>query len=268
MVSAALLALACALACLPRRVVADRLTTLWPLRARARRPWRRLGGPVAVGAVGGLARARGRAERWPGAARDSHRGPRRRARARPADAAPRPPSSPTPCAASPTSCGREAIRRPRSPGLAADGPVAARLLGPAATAARLGDDVPAALRRGAHAGSVPPPSWDGWPQPGRSPNGTAFRSPTCSPESTTTSAGGSGSAQGVRAQLAGPRATAGVLTALPGARRGAGPAASAPIRSACCAAVCSARFCWSSVSGWSPPGRAWTEQILRLAVPR
>ena len=238
---------------------------LWPSpRPRNPRSWR-FGGPVVVGAVTGLLTA------GPGGALAGALLAITVARAR-ADRAAR--TAATTGATELADALRritDELRAGSHPavalaGVTADGPVAARLLTPAATAARLGDDVPAALRRGQDT-AVPPPSSAAWPRPGRWPSGTACRSPTSSSASTTTSAGGSASAPGSRPCWRGPRATAGVLTALPGLGVALGQLLGADPIGVLRGGPLGQVLLVVGL-GLVAAGRAWTEQILRRAVPR
>jgi tight adherence protein B len=264
-VSAALLLLAGALACFPERVAADRLGTLWPLRGRTRRP-RRFGGPAAVGALAGLLIA------GPGGAL---------AGALVAITVDRARTGRATLVAETTAAGElaEALRRiteelragshPAAAlaGVTADGPVAARLLAPAATAARLGDDVPTALLRGQHAGPASAAELvrvaAAWSLAER--HGVPLADVLVGVHDDIRWRVRFGA--GVRAQLAGPRATAGVLTALPGLGVALGQLLGAdPI------AVLRGGPLGQTllVVGLAliAAGRAWTEQILRRAVPR
>jgi tight adherence protein B len=264
-VSAALVLLAGALACLPVRVAADRLGTLWPLRGRTRPP-RRFGGPVAVGALAGLLIA-GPGGALAGALVAITVDRARTGRAR--------------LLAETTAASElaEALRRiteelragshPAAAlaGVTADGPVAGRLLAPAATAARLGDDVPTALLRGQHAGPGAAAELvrvaAAWSLAER--HGVPLADVLVGVHDDIRWRVRFGA--GVRAQLAGPRATAGVLTALPGLGVALGQLLGAdPI------AVLRGGPLGQTllVVGLAliAAGRAWTEQILRRAVPR
>jgi tight adherence protein B len=295
-VSAALLALACALMCAPSRVARARLSALWPRVAPVRRRRLRIGGPAALGVVAGLLTAgpggalaglllvttiaRGRATRATEAAEAT-------GAAELADALRRI---------------TDELRTGSHPAVAlagstADGPVASALLVTAAAAARLGDDVPAALRRGAAGG----PDAEADPNaavPRRSgAKATATRRPAVAgrpgvrAELERVAAAWSLAERhgipladllagvhndirwrvrfgaGVRAELAGPRATAGVLTALPALGVGLGQLMGAdPIGVLRGGALGQALLVVGV--GLVALGRAWTEQILRRAVPR
>lgn len=274
--SAALLALACAVLCAPGRVAAARLSALWPRNGRTGR-WRlRAGGPVAVGpvavgpvAVGTVAGllAAGPAGAMAGLLVTATVA---RGRARRSAAA---------VAATGAAELADALRRitdelragshPATAlaGLAADGPVAGRLLGPAATAARLGDDVPAALRRGAQAelGAVGELERvaAAWSLAER--HGVPLADLMAGVHDDIRWRVRFG--EGVRAQLAGPRATAGVLTALPALGVALGQLIGADPIGVLRGGVLGQVLLLVGI-GLVTAGRAWTEQILRLAVPR
>jgi len=152
-------------------------------------------------------------------------------------------------------------------GVTADGPIAARLLAPAATAARLGDDVPTALRRSLQS----------------APGATAELARLAAAWSLAERHGVPLAdvlvgvhddirwrvrfSAGVRALLAGPRATAGVLTALPGLGVVLGQLLGAdPIGVLRGGPLGQALLVVGL--GLVAAGRAWTDQILRRAVPR
>ncbi len=265
MVSTALLALAGALACLPHRHAADRLTALWPPLARTRRPWR-TGGPVVAGGFVGFLIA------GPGGALAGALVAITVERARAGRAA---------LAAQTTGAAElaDALRRitdelragshPAAAlaGVTADGPVAARLLTPAATAARLGDDVPAALRRvqdtapgaATELGRVAA----AWSLAER--HGVPLADVLVGVQDDIRWRVRFGAE--VRALLAGPRATAGVLTALPGLGVALGQLLDAdPIGVLRGGPLGQALLVVGL--GLVAAGRAWTEQILRRAVPR
>jgi tight adherence protein B len=261
-VSTAFLALACALACLPARVAAERLSTLWP-PPRHRRSWR-WGGPLVLGALVGLLAAgpggalagallaitvtRGRADR--AARRAATRGA-----AELADSLRRI---------------TDELRAGSHPaaalaGVTADGPIAARLLTPAATAARLGDDVPAALRRGQDSGPAT--------ELGRVAAAWSLAEQHGVPLAEVL-VGVHDDIRwrvrfeaGVQALLAGPRATAGVLTALPGLGVGLGQLLGADPIGVLRGGPLGQVLLVVGL-GLVAAGRAWTEQILRRAVPR
>ncbi len=265
MVSAALLVLAGALTCLPIRVAAHRLTALGPRRARSRRAWR-LGGPVAVGAFTGLLTV------GPGGALAGALLAVTVDRARAGRAARAAEATGAAELADALRRITEELRAGSHPatalaGATADGPVAARLLGPAATAARLGDDVPAALRRGqdgapgaaAELGRVAA----AWSLAER--HGVPLADVLVGVHDDIRWRVRFGA--GVRALLAGPRATAGVLTALPGLGVALGQLLGAdPIGVLRGGAL--GQVLLVVGLGLVAAGRAWTEQILRRAVPR
>jgi tight adherence protein B len=264
-VSAALLLLAGALACLPDRVAADRLATLWPRRGRTRRP-RRLGGPMVIGALAGLLTA------GPGGALAGALVAITVDRARTGRAA---------LAAQTTAAGElaDALRRiteelragshPATAlaGVTADGPVAARLLAPAATAARLGDDVPTALIReqdsGLEAAAELGRVAAAWSLAER--HGVPLADVLVGVHDDIRWRVRFGA--GVRAQLAGPRATAGVLTALPGLGVALGQLLGADPIGVLRGGPLGQTLLVVGL-GLIAAGRAWTEQILRRAVPR
>ena len=152
-------------------------------------------------------------------------------------------------------------------GTGADGPLARALLAPAATVAALGDGIPAALR--AEAARHPGVAGDltriarSWALADRHgvPPVELLVAVHADIRWRLTHAGR------VRAQLAGPRATAAVLTALPvlgialGELVGAGPLA--VLRSG----VLGQLLVVAGV-GLAAVGAAWTGRILRQAVPR
>ena len=115
MVSVALLALACALACLPHRVAATRLTALWPPPQPRSPRSRQLGGPVVMGAVTGLLTA-GPGGAVAGALLAVTVARARAVRAARAAATTGAGELAAPSAASPRSCARAAARPSRSPG--------------------------------------------------------------------------------------------------------------------------------------------------------
>lgn len=147
-----------------------------------------------------------------------------------------------------------------------DGPRARAVLGPAATAARLGDDVPPALVR---AGSHPAVVRDvrriaaAWALADR--HGVPLAELL----------GGvltdlrwrSGFANRLRAELAGPRATATVLTALPLLGLGLGQLLGAHPLAVLRSGVPGQVLLVVGV-GLAAVGVLWTEHILRAAVPR
>ena len=264
MVSAALLMLVGAAVCLPHRTAATRLTALWPpSRSRNRRPWR-AGGPVLLAMVTGLLTA------GPGGAlagallavtiARAHRG--RAARVAAATAATE--------LADALQRITDELRAGSHPaaalaGVTADGPVAARLLTPAATAARLGDDVPAALRRGqdtavtTELGRVAA----AWSLAER--HGVPLADVLARVHGDIRWRVRFGAS--VQALLAGPRATAGVLTALPGLGVALGQLLGADPIGVLRAGPLGQVLLVVGI-GLVAAGRAWTDQILRRAVPR
>jgi len=262
-VSVALLLLFGAVVCLPHRVAAGRLTALWPPTPERRpRAWR-LGGPVVVGAVTGLLTAglggalagallavtvaRARADRTARAAGAAEANELAEALQRITDEL-RAGSHPATALA----------------GVTADGPIAARLLAPAATAARLGDDVPAALRRGQGGASAELARVAAaWSLAER--HGVPLADVLGGVHDDIRWRVRFGAA--VQAQLSGPRATAGVLTALPGlgvalgqmlGTNPVGVLRGGPL----------GQVLLVVGLGLVAAGRAWTDQILRRAVPR
>jgi len=152
-------------------------------------------------------------------------------------------------------------------GVAADGPRARAILDGAAVAARLGDAVPAALRREAarHAGVAPDieriatarskPERFGVPLAellARAHRDIRWRVRF---------------AATVRAQLAGPRATAVVLTALPALGLGLGQLVGADPIAVLRSGLLGQALLVVGV-GLATVGMAWSDQILRSAVPR
>jgi tight adherence protein B len=263
-VSTALLLLIAAVACFPHRIAAARLTALWPSpRPRNSRSWR-FGGPVVVGAVTGLLTA------GPGGALAGALLAVTVARAR-ADRAAR-----TAATAGATELAdalqriTDELRAGSHPavalaGVTADGPVAARLLTPAATAARLGDDVPAALRRGqdtavtTELGRVAA----AWSLAER--HGVPLADVLARVHDDIRWRVRFGAS--VQALLAGPRATAGVLTALPGLGVALGQLLGADPIGVLRAGPLGQVLLVVGI-GLVAAGRAWTDQILRRAVPR
>jgi tight adherence protein B len=262
-VSAALLLLLGAVVCLPHRVAAARLTALWPpRRPRSRRTWR-LGGPVVMGAVTGLLTAgpggalagallavtvaRARADRKAGAAAAVGATELAEALRRIIDEL-RAGSHPATALA----------------GVTADGPVAARLLAPAATAARLGDDVPAALRRGqGSAAAELARVATAWSLAER--HGVPLADVLAGVHDDIRWRIRFGAS--VQALLAGPRATAGVLTALPGLGVALGQLLGADPIGVLRGGPLGQVLLVVGL-GLVAAGRAWTDQILRRAVPR
>lgn len=152
-------------------------------------------------------------------------------------------------------------------GVPADGPHAAALLGPAAHAARLGDDVAAALRHSA--ADQPGGSTEldrvaaAWSLADR--HGVPLAELLAGVHDDIRWRVRFGA--GVRAQLAGPRATAGVLTALPVLGMALGQLMGADPIGVFRSGVLGQVLLVTGV-GLLAAGRSWTEQILRAAVPR
>ncbi|HYH29201.1 MAG TPA: type II secretion system protein [Pseudonocardia sp.] len=265
--TAACVALAAALVCAPGPVAAARSAALWPLAPEQRRnSWRVVAGPALVGGLVGLAVAG--AGGGLAAALLTLTVGQRRARHR---AAQRTDAAAEQLAAAVARVADE-LRAGSHPAAAlngshADGPLAHDVLAPAAVAARLGDGIAPALRRGADAhpgirGDVERIAtvWTLAERHGipladllaRAHEDIRWRVRF---------------AAGVRAQLAGPRATAGVLSALPLFGIGLGQLIGADpigvLRSGP----------WGQVLlvvgvVFVAAGSAWSERILSSAVPR
>jgi tight adherence protein B len=152
-------------------------------------------------------------------------------------------------------------------GIGADGPRAARILAPAAAAARMGDDVPAALRRAA--AGVPDVAAD----VGRVAGAWALAQRHGIPLADLLDGAQRDIRWGVRfgrtvaAQLAGPRATAAVLTVLPVLGIGLGQLVGADPVAVLRGGVVGQVLLVVGVALLAA-GSAWTEKILRSAVPR
>jgi tight adherence protein B len=259
-------ALAAAVGCAPGPAAAARFAALWP--ARGSRPrWRPVtAGPAVLGALAGLLLT------GPGGglagALVALVVQRRRVRHRAALAA----TATSGQLADAVSRITEELRAGSHPaaalgGVRADGPLARAVLAPAAAAARLGDGVAAALRR--HADDRPETAADveriavawslaerhGIPLAellGRAHEEIRWR----------VRFGGT-----VRAQLAGPRATASVLTALPLLGLGLGQLVGADPIGVLRGGVAGQLLLVVGV-GLAAAGAAWSEHILRGAVPR
>ena len=152
-------------------------------------------------------------------------------------------------------------------GTGADGPLARAVLASAATAAELGDGVPAALaaeaaRRSGVAGDLSriARSWALADRRGVPPVELLVAVHTDIRWRL-------GHAGRVRAQLAGPRATAAVLTALPGLGIALGELVGAAPLAVLRSGVLGQLLVVLGV-GLAAAGMAWTERILRRAVPR
>ncbi|WP_219414883.1 type II secretion system F family protein [Pseudonocardia nigra] len=261
----ACLALAAAACCAPVPAAA-RLRALWPTPARRWPGPRSLAGPVVLGAVAGAVLA------GPGGAVAGvllavtlrHR----RARARATSAA---------AAASSEladAVGRiaEELRAGSHPaaalaGVRADGPLAQEILAPAAAAARLGDGVAAALRRGAgepaHVGGDVERVALAWTLAERHGIPLAELLGRVHEDIRWRVRFGAT----VRAQLAGPRATATILTALPLLGIGLGQLVGADPIGVLRGGALGQVLLVVGVA-LAAAGMAWAEQILRAAVPR
>ncbi|HEX3260852.1 MAG TPA: secretion system protein, partial [Pseudonocardia sp.] len=150
-------------------------------------------------------------------------------------------------------------------GVTADGPVAARLLTPAATAARLGDDVPAALRRVQDTAVTTELARTAaaWSLAER--HGVPLADVLAGVHDDIRWRVRFGAS--VQATLAGPRATAGVLTALPGLGVALGQLLGADPIGVLRGGPLGQVLLVVGL-GLVAAGRAWTDQILRRAVPR
>ncbi|GAA3218519.1 type II secretion system protein [Pseudonocardia petroleophila] len=267
MVTASCAALAAALLCLPPPAAVGRLGALRPHTARPR-SWRAPGAAlpvVAGGAIGLLVAGPGGAiaSLLVAATVRRHRAARRTETAA-ADTAVE--------LASAISRMADELAAGAHPatalgGTSADGPRARAVLAPAAAAGGLGDDVPAALRRGA----------------GEHPEVTAEverlaaawalseRSGVPLAELLSGAAADLGwrvrFAARVRAELAGPRATALVLTALPALGLALGQLVGADPLGVLRSGLLGQALLVVGVA-LAAAGVAWTEQILRSAVPR
>lgn len=261
-----MLALACTLLWTPQRVAAARLSALRPRSGRAGRRRLLVGAPVALGAIAGLLAA------GPGGALAAvllvlmlSRGRAGRA----ADAAGATGAAELADALRRITDELQAGSHPAAAlaGLPADGPVARRLLAPAATAARLGDDVPAALRRGAQAQPSAAAELErvatAWSLAER--HGVPLAELLAGVHDDIRWRVRFGA--GVRAQLAGPRATAGLLTALPALGVALGQLMGADPIGVLRGSVLGQVLLVIGI-GLVGAGRAWTAQILRRAVPR
>jgi tight adherence protein B len=152
-------------------------------------------------------------------------------------------------------------------GLGADGPLATEILAPAAAAARMGDDVPQALRRAA--ATRPEISADidrlagSWALAER--HGIPLAELIAGAQDEIR--WGVRFGHTVRSQLAGPRATATVLTTLPVLGIGLGQLGGADPVAVLRGGVLG-QFLLVLGVGLLAAGSAWTERILRSAVPR
>ncbi|OLT14005.1 hypothetical protein BJF78_20565 [Pseudonocardia sp. CNS-139] len=260
------LAVAAALLCAPGPAATARFAALWPAPSMRRR-WQPVTmGPAALGGLAGLLAA-GPGGALAGALVALAVG-RRRARHREAAEA----TTAAHQLAGAISRITEELRSGSSPaaalgGVSSDGPHARAVLGPAAAAARLGDDVAVALRRGAvaHPGTSAEveriaAAWSlaerhGIPLAdllGQAHEDIRWRVRF---------------AAGVRAQLAGPRATATVLTALPLVGIGLGQLTGADPIGVLRGGVLGQLLLVAGVA-LVAGGHAWSDRILRSAVPR
>lgn len=152
-------------------------------------------------------------------------------------------------------------------GVEADGPLARAILAPAAAAADLGDDVPAALRRAA--GGQPDVAADvervagAWALAER--HGIPLAELLAGAQDDIRWGFRFGNT--VRAQLAGPRATATVLTVLPLVGLGLGQLLGADPIAVLRGGVLGQILLVVGVA-LAAAGSSWTEHILRSAVPR
>ncbi|MDT7615327.1 MAG: tight adherence protein [Pseudonocardiales bacterium] len=152
-------------------------------------------------------------------------------------------------------------------GIDADGPLARDILAPAAAAARLGDDVSTALRR--VSADRPDVAADiervtgAWSLSER--HGIPLAELLAGAHEDLRWGVRFGNT--VRAQLAGPRATATVLTALPAVGLGLGQLLGADPLAVLRGGVLGQILLVVGV-GLAAAGRTWTERILRSAVPR
>ncbi|MCY7340972.1 MAG: type II secretion system protein [Pseudonocardia sp.] len=262
----AAVALAAAVSCVPGPVAGARLAALWPTPSSGPRwrPW--AAGPVVVGGVFGLVLA------GPGGAlagalvaftvRRRHR--RARATSEAARIADQLASA----------VGRitDELRAGSHPaaalnGVHADGPHARELLAPAAVAAQLGDGVPPALRRSAAGRPDVAADLDRlasvWSLAER--HGIPLADLLAGAQADIRWRVQFGNT--VRSQLAGPRATAAVLTALPVLGLGLGQLIGADPVAVLRGGVLGQAMLVSGVV-LAAAGTAWSDQILRAAVPR
>jgi tight adherence protein B len=259
-------ALAAALACAPRPATAMRFAALWPAPSGRRGQWRRVGGHAVLGGLAGLllAGVGGAAAGAVVAVVLQRRRSRQRAAAEATAAADQ--------LAAAVSRITDELRAGSHPaaalsGVAADGPLARAVLAPAAVAARLGDGIVPALRRGA-----------------------AHRPEIAADVERVATAWALAERHGVplaellerahedlrwrvrfgatvKAQLAGPRATAAVLTALPVLGIGLGQMIGADPIDVLRGGVLGQVLLVVGVA-LVTAGHAWSEHILRTAVPR
>lgn len=266
MITAACAALAAAVLCAPGPLAARRLARLWPQPPSARwwRPW--AAGPVVLSGLAGLLVA-GPGGALAGALAASVA--RRRWRLRRSA-----------CAAAVTA-GQlaDALRRVTDElragshpttalaGARTDGPLARALLEPAAIAAQMGDDVPTVLRRAAadrpELGADVERVAAAWSLAER--HGIPLTELIDSAHADIRWRLRFGHT--VRAQLAGPRATASVLTALPILGLGLGQLVGADPVAVLRGGVLGQVLLVVGVA-LVAAGSAWVEHILRAAVPR
>lgn len=149
---------------------------------------------------------------------------------------------------------------------AADGPLAAALLAPAAAAARLGDDVPAALRRAGTARPEVAGDLDRVAATWSLAEHHGIPLADLLADAHDTIRWRLRFAAGVQAQLAGPRATATVLTTLPLVGIGLGQLMGADPIGTLRGGVIGQVLLVLGI-GLMAVGNAWTERILTGAVP-
>ncbi|NMH75878.1 type II secretion system F family protein [Pseudonocardia xinjiangensis] len=258
-------ALAAAITCLPAPAGVGRFAALWPARSRRRGRQMWATGPILLGSCAGLLAA------GPGGALAgalvAFTVRRRRASHQVSTIA----ATTSGQLADAVSRITEELRAGSHPaaalgGVRADGPLARDILAPAAAAARLGDSVSAALRRGsAHRPEIAPDveriavAWSLAERHGiplaellaRAHHDIRWR----------VRFGAT-----VRAQLAGPRATAHVLTALPLLGLGLGQLVGADPVAVLRGGVLGQVMLVTGVM-LVTAGAAWSEHILRSAVP-
>jgi tight adherence protein B len=271
-------ALAAAVACAPPPVAAARFAALWPGPRSRRTSWPVLVGPAALGGLAGLALAGlGGAIAGTLIALAVRRRRSRHRAARHSEAA-------AEQLAAAVARITDELRAGSHPATAlgggdADGPLARAVLAPAAAAARLGDGIVPALRRGA---ANPPGSATGT-TPGITAGITADVERIATAWALAERHGipladllgrvhedirwrvrfGAG----VRAQLAGPRATAAVLTTLPLLGLGLGQMIGADPVGMLRSGVLGQVLLVLGVALMAA-GSAWSERILDSAVPR
>jgi tight adherence protein B len=264
--AAACAALAAALICAPAPSAAARFAALWPARRVGHASWPTLLGPAVLGGLIGLATA-GVGGALAGALvalAVRHRRARHRAAQHAAAAAEQ-------LAAAVARIADE-LRAGSHPaaalaGRGADGPLAHAVLAPAAVAARLGDGIAPALRRGA--AERPGVSADveriatAWALAER--HGIPLADLLARAHEDIRWRVRFGAT--VRAQLAGPRATAAVLTALPLFGIGLGQLIGADPIGVLRGGPWGQVFLVVGVA-FAAAGSAWSERIMSSAVPR